>query len=93
MCEEEKQPFLAIAAKDRERYKKENPYYSNNEAVIHFCSGYKNTAVHLLSKQINCSPTETIYNYGLMNLFTDNQSNAFASFRKCSIHFNKIGRM
>ncbi|XP_053203038.1 CCR4-NOT transcription complex subunit 10-like [Panonychus citri] len=93
MCEEEKQPFLAVAAKDKERYKKDNPYYKNNEAVIHFYSGNKNTAVHLLSKQINFSPTETIYNYGLMNLFTGNQANAFASFRKCSIHFKKNPRI
>lgn len=72
---------------------KENPYYINNEAVINFCMGKKNTAVHLLSKQINNLPPETVYNYGLMNLFTGNLKNAFEAFKKCLLYFKKNPRL
>jgi len=52
-------------------------YYANNEALINYNMGKKNTAVHMLHKIISSATPEMLYNLAIMNLFTGNFQNAY----------------
>ena len=56
----------------------ENSLYVNNEALINFGLGKKNTAVFLMSKTLKSKPNpEMLYNLAIFHLFTGNPNSAF----------------
>ena len=56
----------------------EDPLFVNNEALINFGLGKKNTAVFLMSKTLKSKPNpEMLYNLAIFHLFTGNPNSAF----------------
>ncbi|XP_054164086.1 CCR4-NOT transcription complex subunit 10-like [Oppia nitens] len=56
----------------------QNPLYVNNEALINFGLGKRNTAVFLMAKTLKSKPNpETLYNLAIFHLFTGNPDSAF----------------
>ncbi|KAI1286784.1 CCR4-NOT transcription complex subunit 10 [Halotydeus destructor] len=56
----------------------DSPLYHNNEAVIQFCLGKRNTGVFHAVQATSLESPETLYNLAIMHMFTGNTENAFA---------------
>lgn len=70
----------------------EEPYMTNNEALINYYQGRKNTALFMLMEVKNPSP-EVVYNLGVMNLFTGNYSNAASLLQSIISYYPKNPRL
>ena len=56
----------------------ETALYKNNDALIHYGLGKKNTAVFCMTKAVAKTPCpEMLYNLAILHLFTGNTKNAF----------------
>ncbi|RWS04086.1 CCR4-NOT transcription complex subunit 10-like protein [Dinothrombium tinctorium] len=56
---------------------RDSTLYVNNEAIIQYHSGKKNSAVYLLSKIAKEATPEILYNLAIMHLFSGNAKTAF----------------
>jgi tetratricopeptide (TPR) repeat protein len=55
----------------------ENPLSVNNEALINYGLGKKNTAVFLMTKTLKSATPQMLYNFAIFRLFTGNHKSAF----------------
>ncbi|RWS19748.1 CCR4-NOT transcription complex subunit-like protein, partial [Leptotrombidium deliense] len=67
--------------------------YVNNEAIIQYHFGKKNTAVYSLSKIANDASPEVLYNLAIMQLFSGNAKAAFDILYNLVPHFKKNPRL
>lgn len=66
---------------------------ANNEALIQYGLGKKNTAAFLMTKSINTLTSEMLYNFGCFHLFTGNSKSALEIFMKIVPMFSKNPRI
>lgn len=69
------------------------PMFHNNEALIQYGLGKKNTAVYHMIKAAHAKSPEILYNLAVMHLFTGNTKSAEELFRHLVVHLRHNPRV